>query len=257
MIVDVNVSLSRWPFRRLAGDETHRLIAKLRDSRVTQAWAGSFDAILHRDLAAVNDRLAEGCRQSEGYLLPFGTVNPMLPDWQEDLRRCHAEHRMAGIRVFPAYHQFDLDSPVFLELAQRTADAGMILQIVVSMEDVRTQHPLVQVEPVNVRPLTKVLPAMPGLSVVLLNALGAIDLPLCQELVAAGNVHFDIAMLEGIGGLERMLAGLPMERLLFGSHFPFFNHEAASLKVAESSLATPQLECLLFKNAQRLLRKEA
>ncbi len=37
MIVDTNVYLSRWPFRRLPGDEPADLVAKLRSRNVTQA----------------------------------------------------------------------------------------------------------------------------------------------------------------------------------------------------------------------------
>ena len=69
MIVDTNVTLSRWPFRRLAGDETPDLVARLRKRDVTQAWAGSFDGILHKDIAGVNARLAADCRaQAKDFL---------------------------------------------------------------------------------------------------------------------------------------------------------------------------------------------
>ena len=79
MIVDTNVYLSRWPFRRLPGDEPRDLVAKLKEHNVTQAWAGSFDALLHEDLAAANARLAESCdTHGGGLLLPFGSVNPHL-----------------------------------------------------------------------------------------------------------------------------------------------------------------------------------
>jgi hypothetical protein len=46
-MIDTNVYLSRWPFRRLRGDETPELVAMLRRAGVTQAWAGSFDGVLH------------------------------------------------------------------------------------------------------------------------------------------------------------------------------------------------------------------
>ena len=56
-LVDTNISLSRWPFRRCPLDDTPALVAKLREHGVTQAWAGTFDGLLHKDLAAANAQI--------------------------------------------------------------------------------------------------------------------------------------------------------------------------------------------------------
>ena len=42
MIIDTNVNLSRWPFRRLAGDETADLVARLRQRNVVAGLGRKF-----------------------------------------------------------------------------------------------------------------------------------------------------------------------------------------------------------------------
>ncbi|NOX54299.1 MAG: amidohydrolase family protein [Planctomycetes bacterium] len=254
MIIDVNIHLSRWPFRRLPCDELPRLLDKLREYGVVQAWAGSFDGLLHEDIDGVNRRLVDDCRRRGlGLLVPFGSVNPMLPDWKEDLRRCHEQYRMPGIRLHPNYHGYRLDDPAFAELLAEAERRGLIVQLAVRMEDTRSHHPLMQVPDVDVKPLKELLPRYPQLNLVLLNALRTVRGQILEQLVQAGRVFFEISMLEGIGGVGKFLRTVPRERVLFGSHLPFFIFESAVLKLQESSLSDGDRTAIEFQNAQRLL----
>ena len=254
-LIDVNVNLSRWPFRRLPFDTAPELVKKLRSRGVEQAWAGSFDGLLHRDVAAVNERLAAQCEgQGNGLLVPFGTVNPMLPDWEEDLRRCDEDHKMPGVRLHPNYHQYSLDDERFRKLLQLAGERGLIVQLAVLMEDERTQHPLVQVPHVNVAPLPAALKEAPGVRVVLLNAHRAVRGKTFLQMVATERIWFDISNLESVGGVSKILAQAPPDKILFGSHAPFFILESALLKLRESDLDEAQLEAIALTNARKLLR---
>jgi len=255
MIIDVNVNLSRWPFRRLPCDEPGRLIEKLHGCGVTEAWAGSFDGVFHKDIAGVNARLLDECQRSGPVLLrPFGSVNPMLADWREDLRRCHEDYRMPGIRLHPAYHGYRLDDPVFAELLTRARQRGLIVQLVVRIEDPRMQHPLMRVPDVDTRPLPGLIAARPELRLVLLGALQSVRGDAVTQLIRAGEVYFEISMLEGVGGISSLLGRLPENRLLFGSHCPFFILESATFKLQESELPAARASAIAHRNARRLLK---
>jgi len=255
-MIDTNVNLHRWPFRRLAGDDPADLVARLRAKGVTQAWAGSFEGMLHRDMAGVNARLAAACREhGPEFLVPFGCINPKLPDWQEDVRRCQEDHHMVGIRVYPNYHGYALDDPAFAKLLSLAANRNLIVQIELNVEDPRTQHPLMRVPPVDPAPLPDLLRRTPNLRLVLLNSRYAGEHqngPL-RELAQARNVYFDIATVEGVGGVARLIAATSLSRVVFGSHYPFFYFESALLKVREAGLPDDQARAVCEGNARALL----
>lgn len=252
-LVDVNVSLGQWPVRRLPLDEPELLVAKLRSRGVTQAWAGSFGGVLHKDLAGVNARLAEECkRYGRGLLLPFGSINPKLPGWEHELDRCAKVHQMRGIRLHPNYHGYTLSDPQFGRLLKLAAERRLIVQIAVVMEDERMMNPLLRVEAVDTAPLAELAKQTPGLRIVLLNGLRTLRGDALRKLVAAGDISVEIAMLEGMGGLENLLSLVPSDRILFGSHAPLFYFEAAELKLKESNLTPAQLRAIKHGNAAKL-----
>jgi hypothetical protein len=127
-IIDTNINLFSWPFRALKYRDTKALVAKLKKHRIIEAWAGSFEALLSKDLNGVNARLAAECREhGPGFLVPFGSVNLAWPDWEEDVRRCHEVHKMPGIRIYPGYQPFDLDHPGVEKLLMLTSERGFVL----------------------------------------------------------------------------------------------------------------------------------
>lgn len=253
-MIDVNVYLSRWPFRRLPFDEPAQLVTALQQHGVTQALAGIFDGIFHKDLAGANGRLADDCRRyGASVLVPVGSINPKLPDWREDLRRCQEEFRMPCIRLHPNYHGYRLDDPVFSEVLQETASRRLLVQLAVAMEDERTQHPLMRVPPVDLSPLPDVLKKQPGVRLVILNSDHAQTLERLKSLVSFNNVYFDLSMVEGVNGVGRLAKALSSRRILFGSNFPLFYFESAVFKVREAECTDAEKQAILEDNARGLL----
>lgn len=261
-IVDTNVNLFRWPFRRLKYDDTRSLVAKLKKHRVVEAWAGSFEALLHKDMAGVNERLAHECAtHGAGLLRAFGSVNLAWADWEDDVRRCHEVHRMPGLRIFPGYQPFDLSHADLKRLVRHVQDRSLLLQIVFQMEDPRVHHPLINLPNIDARPLVAALKEAPEAKVELLHFTGNVQGSDLRDLVTNTNVSIDISRWESNGMVGKMIgaapggraARVPVERVLFGSHAPYFPVETAILKLVESPLNETQLHAIIHRNARKLL----
>ena len=247
-LTDCHVYLGSNPFRQLGAENAGDFIQGLARRGVTEAWAGAFEGLLRRDVANVNRELAHACQNS--MLRPCGTVNLSLPDWQDDVRRCAEDHGMRVIRLHPNYHGYDLKTPAFRELLPLAVKHRLMVQLVVQMEDERTQNPQVRVAPVDLKPLSGILQELKESRIMLLNANAAM---LLRHLQDCTNMWLDFAMIEGVGGVENLLKTWPQERLVFGSFAPVFYWESARLKMQESALDPGQTLAVQWQNAAALL----
>ena len=88
---------------------------------------------------------------------------------------------------------------------------------------------------------------------VLLNSFQPLNLETTSKLAATGKVYFEIATLEGVGGIENLLKHIPYTRLLFGSNAPLFYFESALLKLRESALTENERRFIGSDNARELI----
>ncbi|MGB0599810.1 MAG: amidohydrolase family protein [Rubripirellula sp.] len=254
-IIDTNANLSQWPFRRLPLDQVDKLVNKYRSLGITQAWVSSFDGLLHRDITSVNERLAARAKMFDE-LIPVGVINLRLPDWANDLQRCCKHHHMPGIRLYPSYHNYGLDDPVMLELLHRAAENRCFVQIVVALEDVRTQHQRFRAEDVDLRPLPDALSRVEGVAVQLLNA--RIDADRLNDWKTLDRLYFDTARVDSTDGVPKLVEQVHAERVMLGTHAPFLIPEAALIRTYESGqLDDASLRAVLAGNANQLIAELA
>ena len=116
------------------------------------------------------------------------------------------------------------------------------------------QHPLMRVPDVDTKPLPGLLAARPELRLVLLGALQSLRGEDITQFIRAGEVYFEISMLEGVGAISSLLGRVPGDRILFGSHSPFFILESATFKLQESELLAARTNAITHQNARRLLK---
>src|SRR6185369_14631804 len=111
-------------------------------------------------------------------------------------------------------------------------------------------------------PLLKLLNRTPNAKIQLLH-FARTPLDDLSQFMAKPNTFLDISRLEGNGVLGRMIGsieGLPsarvrVDRIIFGSHAPYFPVETALLKLVESPLDSAQLQAIMQTNARRLFHR--
>jgi hypothetical protein len=248
MIIDVNVSIGRWPFLHYRGFSPARILSILKKEGIDSALVSSIDAILYPDPVVPDQALV---RQLKPYpqLKPVLVINPLFSNWRESLEEYGNINLL--VKLFPNYHRYSLLSPQVKELIEELAKRKDILMIQMRLEDERTQSPLMKVPGVSVDEVTGISRDFPEIPVIAL-------CPYFQEAVnlikETKNIYVDISFIEKMETIPSLLKEVPCSRVLFGSHTPFLYARSAILKLREPGLDKRVRELIFFKNFQRITR---
>jgi predicted TIM-barrel fold metal-dependent hydrolase len=253
-ITDTHVYLSRWPHARLPGDEPKELVAQLKMAGVTQAFAGTFDGLFHKDIASANERLAHTCAEhGQDLLLPFGSVNPTLPAWEGDIHRCRESFHMRGIRLHPTYHSYKLDDPRFAKVLPLATDAELVVQIVVSLNDKQHRWLNPQNDPLDLAPLSKVVSRHPKLRLLVSGAQSSALKSEGAHIAEFPQAYIEINASSPFSEWPPVLGSISADRLTVGSGAPL--HDAPSIHhlMASFQMTARDRQFIANGSAKRLI----
>jgi len=271
MTIDTNCHLGHWPFRKLTHADAGGLLSLMDRHGVDQAWVGAFEGLLYRDCGQANRDLLARIAGHEDRLVPWATINPSFPAWEDDLREA-LEAGMAGVRLYPNYHGYGLADACaqefFVALSGRDArstpsrdarstpsrDARSTpppVAIYHKFVDERLHHWTCLVPPVDMdlAPLVNDFPQQRFL----LCGCGMPHAQALAETIRRGHVYMEISRLEGVEGVRLLIDTTGLEHVVLGSHAPYFYVEAAHLKLMESGLSNAERAHILQENPARLL----
>ncbi|WP_158203562.1 amidohydrolase family protein [Halomarina oriensis] len=140
--VDVNAFVGHWPFRDLDAS-ADALLSLMDEAGVDAALVSSLESVFYRNVHAGNRDLRDRVAGHEERLFPLATINPTYPEWETDLRECVEEWGWSGVKLLPAYHDYDLDAPETTALFDVCADLDVPVVVCATLEDQRQRHPRV------------------------------------------------------------------------------------------------------------------
>lgn len=253
MIIDTNAHLGHWPFRKLAHSDADGLLKLMDGYGITQAWVGAYEGVFYRDCGQANRDLLAEIAGHEDRLVPWAAINPNFPGWQDDLAEAVGAG-MAGVRLYPNYHDYALLDECSLELLAELQARALPVAIYHKLVDERLHHWHCKVPPteMTIAPLVERFPAL----TIICCGVGLPMLGQPKQAPPVGRVYVETSRVEGAGGIASLVEVIGAERVLFGSHAPYFYLEAGLLKLVESGLPKDQRQALLYGNACRILTIE-
>ncbi len=256
MIIDVNAYLGHFAFRQLRQNTAASLLALMDAKGIDRAVVSSASAITYRNPQSGNEELAAEVKGHRDRLIPLAVINPFYAGWRDDLKICHEEFGMRGLRLYPKWHHYALADRNGLDLIQSATDRGWLISIPLRVEDYRQRSWLVDVPDVAVSELVPLVQAFPKARFVFVNGSGFAGSPLGRkDPVLPENYLIEISRLSAVleNEIGQLIANLGADRVVFGTGMPFAYPDPALLKVDVLDASPEVKEKIRWENAARWL----
>lgn len=255
-MIDVNAYLGHFAFRQLRHNTAAGLL-RLMDSRhIERAVVSSAAAITYRNAQSGNEEVDTEIKEHRDRLIPFAVINPFYAGWRDDLRICHEEFGMKGLRLYPKWHNYKLADAVCLELVNAAAARGMAISIPIRVEDRRQGSWLADVPDVGLDEIAGVVKACPQARFILVNGIGFTGSPLGRkDSGLPPNYFIEISRLSAVlaNELGQLIANLGPGRIVFGTGMPFNYPDPSLVKLEVLEAGEEVKEQIRWRNAARLL----
>lgn len=257
MIIDVNSYIGHFAFRRLRHNTAPKLLSLMDRARIDRAVVSSASSITYRNPQAGNEEMAVEIKSHADRFTGFAVLNPVYAGWRDDLKTCHQQFGMRGVRLYPRWHNYGLTDPACHELVQAVTDLDMVISIPMRVEDRRQSSWLVNVPDVDTEEIAQLVTTFPKTRFILVNGSGYERSSLGRkDSGLPANFVIDIALLtaEVPNETMRLIENLGEDRVVFGTGIPFHYPGPALTKMEILQLDDTVKDKIRWRTATSLLR---
>lgn len=260
MLVDVNAYVGHWPFLQLPYHNCEGLLGRMNRFGVDVSVVSNLNGIFYKNTQSANNELYNELKSKKQFadrFIPFAVINPDYAGWRDDLETCTSDFGMKGVRIFPQYHDYDLNHPQCVELLKRARDKGLPVAISLRMVDTRQRSWMDLDKEWSLKDIMPALTAVPDGNYLVVNIANSMNLS--KEdlmLVQKSNVLFDTSG-RALGNPAPELTRFGKNKFAFGTHAPVLDYLTGLLRIEamrpdEADDATKEL--LRSGNAKRFLK---
>jgi predicted TIM-barrel fold metal-dependent hydrolase len=246
LVIDIHVHLGSADRLHISFNDAAGLVHAMDRIGIDRAciFAG---AGIGPDYRLGNDLTARAAQQFPDRFIPFAVFNPNYPeDLPAEIERCFGTLGMRGIKLHTGFHHYPVDGPNYRPVFEYANAHGLVV----------ISHgwggPGV---------LERLAQEYPHVTCVVAHAGGNWDGRMPTEAIQVArrreNVYLDLASsLVPYGGLERAVAVVGAEKLLYGSDMPWMDAAYQLGRVLFAKISDREKELILGLNAKRVLKLE-
>ncbi|MCZ6755661.1 MAG: hypothetical protein O7E49_10150 [Gemmatimonadetes bacterium] len=233
MIVDVNVFVGSYPFRRVPGSALGHVAESMARLGIDQGWVSHLPSVFWRDPMEGNDWLLKATSDMVA-MVPVPAIHPGLPGWEAELDRV-VRLTIPAVRCDASFYGLDPVGEEVHALVRACAGHRIPLLAAVRLEDGRQRHPHDRAPELVAAAVRSWLRADADLRLVVTHA----DRAFIEEVhfgstpSEASRVWWDVSWVWGPpeDHLQLLLETVGVDRFVFGTGQPLRLPEAAFAKL--------------------------
>ena len=140
-MLDFSCFIGPWPTHPLAVETFDELRQLHEKNGISGGFVSNLKSVFYRDFFYSEEELYQQIKGTS--YRQIMTVNPKYPACMDIVRHGIENWNIAGVRITPTYHGYDLTAPELEELCQILKDAGLPLYLTMNLEDVRNSYLLI------------------------------------------------------------------------------------------------------------------
>lgn len=162
---------------------------------------------------------------------------------------------MAGLRLYPQYHDYRLTDPESLDLIDDAAGRGFVVQVPQRVEDRRTRHPWDLARDLGADEIEQAVEARPQVKWMFLNALGLTPSRLPKVATYVVEISRMASVLQRT--VQQFLDEAGHDKVAFGTGMVFKVADPALLKLDILDRGKRVRDRIAWRNAAKLFGVQA
>ena len=260
MLVDINANTGHWPFQQLKHNTCELLLQRMNEFGVDVSVISNMNGIFYKNTQSANEELYDEIRSNRSYIdrfVPFAIINPIYAGWKDDLKICSNKMGMKGIRLYPLYHDYEINDPSCIELVKNARDRGLSVAFTLRMVDPRPRSWMDISKEWALKDIVPIVREVPDAKYLILNVANSMRLSEEEtELIKKADILFDTSG-RSITRLGELMTQYGKEKFAFGTHSPVLDYLTGQLRIEslrENEADEASKEMLRSGNAKRFLK---